>query len=292
MLTFFAVSSLAQVIITLRSRKIPQISARNYRPAQSAIPLGQTVVRAIHLLAEKRMAHGDFGYSMAYKIPATSLILARLWNTFILSFLALIIAWGIAIPFGIWAAVKKDSWVDRSCSLVAFVGLSVPDILLSSCSCVMVRCVHWLVSRRRRGQSHSRLDDAVATILRHRVSFDSARVCARSGGCGWHHAPDTAFVPARYLARGIRHVAARARGLGEGWVVYKHAVRNAINPLLTIFGYSLAGLLRRRVHCGKHHGVAWPRTIDDGSVFSKRFLCRRGLRRDGHGAARHRQFYR
>ncbi len=37
--------------------------------------------------------------------------------------------------------------------------------------------------------------------------------------------------------------AARARGLGEGWVVYKHALRNAINPLLTIFGYSLAGLL-------------------------------------------------
>jgi peptide/nickel transport system permease protein len=37
--------------------------------------------------------------------------------------------------------------------------------------------------------------------------------------------------------------AARARGLGEGWVIYKHALRNAINPLLTIFGYSLAGLL-------------------------------------------------
>ena len=37
--------------------------------------------------------------------------------------------------------------------------------------------------------------------------------------------------------------AARAKGLSEGWVVYKHALRNAINPLLTIFGYSLAGLL-------------------------------------------------
>ena len=37
--------------------------------------------------------------------------------------------------------------------------------------------------------------------------------------------------------------AARAKGLAEGWVIYKHALRNAINPLLTIFGYSLAGLL-------------------------------------------------
>jgi peptide/nickel transport system permease protein len=37
--------------------------------------------------------------------------------------------------------------------------------------------------------------------------------------------------------------AARAKGVAEGWVIYKHALRNAINPLLTIFGYSLAGLL-------------------------------------------------
>jgi peptide/nickel transport system permease protein len=37
--------------------------------------------------------------------------------------------------------------------------------------------------------------------------------------------------------------AARAKGVSEGWVIYKHALRNAINPLLTIFGYSLAGLL-------------------------------------------------
>src|SRR6185312_799471 len=61
--------------------------------------------------------HGDFGYSMAYKISATSLIIGRLWNTFLLSFFALMIAWLVAMPLGIWAAVRKDSWVDRSCSL-------------------------------------------------------------------------------------------------------------------------------------------------------------------------------
>ena len=79
----------------------------------------------------KNILHGDFGYSMAYKIPATSLIFQRLWNTFLLSFFAMIFAWGVAIPLGIWAAVKKDSWVDRACSLISFVGLSVSDILLS-----------------------------------------------------------------------------------------------------------------------------------------------------------------
>src|SRR5271169_3421705 len=45
----------------------------------------------------KNVLSGNFGYSMAYKISATSLIMARLWNTFVLSFSALVIAWGIAI---------------------------------------------------------------------------------------------------------------------------------------------------------------------------------------------------
>ncbi len=79
----------------------------------------------------KNVLSGDFGYSMSYKIPATELIMARLWNTFLLSFFALVIAWAIAIPLGIWAAVKKDSWVDRGSSFIAFVGLSIPDVLLS-----------------------------------------------------------------------------------------------------------------------------------------------------------------
>ena len=65
---------------------------------------------------------GNFGYSVAYKTSASELIASRLWNTFLLSFCATVLAWGVAVPLGIWAAVKKDSWVDRLCSLIAFVG--------------------------------------------------------------------------------------------------------------------------------------------------------------------------
>src|SRR5258707_1241934 len=79
----------------------------------------------------KDALHGDLGYSVAYKIPATNLIMSRLWNTFVLSFSAMVLAWGVAIPLGIWAAVKKDSWADRFCSMIPFGGLSVPDLLLA-----------------------------------------------------------------------------------------------------------------------------------------------------------------
>src|SRR5580704_2807455 len=53
----------------------------------------------------KNALRGDLGYSVAYKISATELIKTRLWNTFVLSFGATVLAWGVAVPLGIWAAV-------------------------------------------------------------------------------------------------------------------------------------------------------------------------------------------
>ena len=188
----------------------------------------------------KSVLHGDFGYSMAYKIPATSLIIQRLWNTFLLSFLALIIAWGIALPLGIWAAVKRDTWIDRGCSLFAFVGLSVPDVLLSLLALWFAAATGWFPV----GAAQSALYDFMtptqqfwdrahhlilpAIVL---AASDLAGIMRRMRSC----LLDT--LRAEYVT------AARARGLGEGLVIYRHALRNAINPLLTIFGYSLAALL-------------------------------------------------
>ena len=188
----------------------------------------------------KSVMHGDFGYSMAYKIPAASLIFGRLWNTFLLSFFGMILAWGVAVPLGIWAAVRKDTWVDRGCSLVAFVGLSVPDVLLSLLALWFAAATGLFPV----GGAQSPVYDLLTPLQQF---WDRA-----------HHLILPALVLAAADMAGIMRqmrsnlldtlraeyvTAARARGLGEGWVVYKHAVRNAINPLLTIFGYSLAALL-------------------------------------------------
>lgn len=188
----------------------------------------------------KNVLCGDFGYSMAYKIPATSLIFQRLWNTFLLSFFALIFAWGTAIPLGIWAAVRKDSWVDRSCSFIAFFGLSIPDVLLSLLALWFAASTGWFPVGGAQSPLHDLMSPAEqfwdyahhlilpALVL---AAADLAGIMRRMRSC----LLDT--LRAEYVT------AARARGLGEGWVIYKHALRNAINPLLTIFGYSLAGLL-------------------------------------------------
>ena len=188
----------------------------------------------------KNVLHGDFGYSMAYKIPATSLIFQRLWNTFLLSFAAMIIAWGIALPLGIWAAVKKDSWVDRACSLFAFVGLSVPDVLLSLLALWFAAATGWFPVGGAQSPLHNFMTPAQQFWDRAHHLILPALVLAASDLAGIMRRMRSCLLD---TLRAEYVTAARARGLGEGLVIYRHALRNAINPLLTIFGYSLAALL-------------------------------------------------
>ena len=188
----------------------------------------------------KNALMGDLGYSFAYKTSATHLILGRLWNTFLLSFGATIIAWGIAVPLGVWAAVKKNSFVDRFCGLIAFVGLSIPEVLLALLALMFAYATGWFPV----GGAQSAMYDLMTPFEQFRNRIH-------------HLILPMVVLGASELAGIMRQMrsnlldtlraeyvtAARAKGLNEGWVVYKHALRNAINPLLTIFGYSLAGLL-------------------------------------------------
>ena len=230
----------------------PQISPDTIKQLQRQFHLDQPwYVQYVFWL--KNVFCGNFGYSMAYKIPATSLIMGRLWNTFLLSFTALIFAWGIAIPLGIWAAVKKDSWVDHACSFLAFVGLSIPDVLLSLLALWFAKATGWFPVGGAENPQHFFMtpsqqfwDIAYHLVLPAIVlgASDLAGIMRRMRSC----LLDT--LRAEYIA------AARARGLGEGLVIYKHALRNAINPLVTIFGYSLANLLSGAVVV--ENIMAWP----------------------------------
>jgi len=217
----------------------PQISPDTIARLKAKFHLGEPwYVQYFYWL--KNILHGDFGYSMAYKIPATSLIFQRLWNTFLLSFSALIIAWGIAIPLGIWAAVKRGSWVDHGCSLIAFVGLSIPDVLLSLLALWFAAATGWFPI----GGAQSSIHDLMSPMQQfldfaHHLILP-ALVLAASDLAGIMRQMRSNLLD---TLRAEYVTAARARGLGEGWVIYKHALRNAINPLLTIFGYSLAALL-------------------------------------------------
>jgi peptide/nickel transport system permease protein len=217
----------------------PQISPDTIKQLQSQFHLDKPWY-VQYLFWLKNVVSGNFGYSMAYKIPATSLILSRLWNTFTLSFVALVIAWVIAIPLGVIAAVKRDSWIDRGSSLIAFIGLSISEIVLALLALWFAAATGWFPI----GGAQSPIHDLMTPLQQLRdYSYHlilPALVLAASDIAGIMRQMRSNLLD---TLRTEYITAARARGLGEGWVVYKHALRNAINPLLTIFGYSLAALL-------------------------------------------------
>jgi peptide/nickel transport system permease protein len=238
LLTFLLMSLTPGDYYTALSQN-PQISPEKIAELRAKMHLDRPwYVQYLYWL--KHAVQGDFGYSIAYKIPASDLIYARLWNTFLLSLFATILSWCVAVPLGIWAAVKKDSWIDRFCALIAFVGLSIPEVLLALLALMLAYITGWFPV----GGAQSALYDLMS-----------------AGEKFWNRAHHlilpTLVLAASELAGIMRQMrsnlldtlrteyvtAARARGLAEGLVVYKHALRNAINPLLTIFGYSLAGLL-------------------------------------------------
>jgi peptide/nickel transport system permease protein len=188
----------------------------------------------------KNVLRGDFGYSMAYNVPATSLIYSRLANTFALSLAALWIAWVVAIPLGIFAAVRRDSWIDRGSSLLAFVGLSISEIVLALLALWFAAVTGWFPIGGAVSPLHDLMSPAEQwwDYLHHLIlpalvlsAADIAGIMRQMRS----NLLDT--LQAEYVT------AARARGLSEMRVVGKHALRNAINPLLTLFGYSLANLL-------------------------------------------------
>jgi peptide/nickel transport system permease protein len=183
---------------------------------------------------------GNFGYSFLYKQPVFKLIGQYTLATLLLAVTTLIFSWSIAIPMGVYAARNKGGIADRTMSLIAFCGISVPGFFAALLALLWAQKTGWLPI----GGMES-------------PDFDSLSPLAKVLDIGEHLILPTLVLGTRELASIMRQMrgnlldvlnenyilAARARGLKEWIVVWRHGVRNSINPLITLFGYDLSGLL-------------------------------------------------
>ena len=195
----------------------------------------------------------NFGGSLATREPVAAMLWERAGNTLLLSLCSLLFAWGLAIPLGIITAVKRNSLVARACSLFAFGGISVPGFFLA--------LIALLFAQRSGlfpvGGMHSADYDDLTTSRRfldlvHHLVLPTL-VLGIAGCAGIMRQMRGSLLD---TLRENYITAARARGLSERKVVLKHAVRNAINPLITLFGFSLAGLLSGAALV--ENVMAWP----------------------------------
>ena len=184
--------------------------------------------------------HFDFGESFSRHQPVFTVLREGLGNTLLLAIASAVVTWSLAIPLGIWAAVRQHSWVDRILSLVAFVWLSIPEILSGLLLLMLAARTGWFPVGGMRS-----------------IDYDDLTAWGRFLDIAHHLALPALVVGLIPLASRMRQMrsnlldvlrldyvtTARAKGLDERVVVFKHALRNALNPMITLFGYTLGALV-------------------------------------------------
>lgn len=183
---------------------------------------------------------GDMGESYYYKSPVSSLILSRLGNTIILGVSTLLVTWLIAIPLGIYLAVRQYSLIDQIFSSISYFFMGFPDFFLAIILLLFAATTGWFpigeMSSIKAAQSS--LPIQILDVLHHLVlptltlSMISIATLQRR-----MRANMLDILGEEYIKT------ARAKGLPEKQVIYKHAVRNAINPIITLLGFEIAGLV-------------------------------------------------
>jgi len=190
--------------------------------------------------ARKGLLQGDFGLSVKYQQPVSTVIWPRLWATLYLNIGTLFITWAIAIPLGIYAAIHYQKLGDRVVSLISFIGMSLPGFFLALLLLwIFALKFQWLPPGGLKSLDHETLSftGRVLDIAHHLIipvvvltmlSLASLqRVCRGNM---------LEVLKQQYVTT------ARAKGLPENVVVYRHALRNAVNPLVTILGFEFAAL--------------------------------------------------
>ena len=180
------------------------------------------------------VARGEFGWSLAYQSAVGPLLARRIPATLLLTGAATLIAWMIAIPLGIWNAAKRGGWLDSSIRLLLSVLLAIPDLLLA------VILLVWAVRTGRlpAGGMHTPGSESPADTMRHMVVpvavlvLGMLPVLVRHVRAAVGEAMESPFT-----------LAARAHGIPQRRVLFRQVLPAAMNPLITLFGFSLGTLL-------------------------------------------------
>ena len=184
--------------------------------------------------------HLNLGISLTYRVSVTSLIAARAVNTIILSAASMLFAWSLAIPIGIVVAVKQNSIWDRVLSFLAFFGMSVPNFFLAFLVMYLALRTGWFPVGGTYSVFYPQLDfwGKVADRFNHLIL--PVLVLGTAGMASLMRLMRSQILEIKN-SDFVR--TARAKGLSERAVIYKHVLRNALNPFVTMAGYGLADLL-------------------------------------------------
>jgi peptide/nickel transport system permease protein len=190
-------------------------------------------------------ARGDMGWSISFDAPVRSVLWPRLLSTLSLAATALLLAWTCALSLGSAAARRPRSLIDKLCGALILLASSTPRIVLALVALALAARTSLFSLGAETGGAGGSLLNLLLPAFVLSVPLIALFLAQVRDGLG--SALQEEFVQV-----------ARAKGLSERVVTLRHALRAALNPLITIFGYSLGGLI-------------------SGSVIVERVFNRKGL---------------
>jgi len=247
-LTLFLASALCFTIIQLAPgdyldtlKNNPQISPEYLAQLQQQFGLDQPPVVQYWRWLVRVVTKLDFGRSFVYSRSVKSLLAERIPATLLLAIASIIITWAIAIPLGIVGALKQNTILDKALRVLSYLGQGFPSFITALLLLFIA-------------QNASPLFPVGGMTSINHADFSGV---GKILDIGWHMILPTvalsitSFAGLQRLTRGqlldvLRQdyiQTARAKGLPENRVLYVHALRNAINPLITLIGFEFASLL-------------------------------------------------
>ena len=208
---------------------------------QARYGLGQPVYVQYWKWISGILFRGDFGKSFRWNRPVSELIWTRLGMTFILSFSTLLFTWIVALPIGIYSAVKQHSPGDYFATFVGFIGLAIPNFLLAL---VLMYIAFRYFNQSVGGLFSPKMIDApwsfakLIDLLKH--LWIPVIVLGTAGTAGLIR-----IMRANLLdeLKKTYVMAARARGMAEWTLLRRYPVRVALNPFVSTIGWSLPSLV-------------------------------------------------
>lgn len=217
----------------------PQISSETITALQTRYGLDQPLLIR-YARWTSSILHADFGYSLAYNVPVSQLLLPRAKNTLLLTGTATFLTWSIAVPLGVFTASQRGKFVDRMIGTGSSLLISIPEIAMAL----------GLLALAVRSRSVP-LGGMIALGSDDLSFYEKVRdVC-------WHLTLPVSIlvlggvaIIERHVRAGVLEVlesssirAARGLGISPLRLLFRHALPLSANSAISLFGFSLAGLL-------------------------------------------------
>ena len=234
----FFIIRLSPVDSLAELRLNPSISQETLKAEQQRLGLDKPKIVQYGLWL-KSFLKGDLGVTVTGEKVSNKLI-ERIPNTLLLTIVVILLTWMVGIPLGIYAALNWKKPIDRILTVITSIGMAIPSFFFALLLLIFAVKTGWFPTGGLTSYDFSNLNtgEKIIDIAHHLVLPVIVLFTISLSGLQRQMRGNLLDV------LGSDYVKfARAKGLSENKVVYKHALRNAINPMVTLLGFEFASLL-------------------------------------------------